>query len=126
LIIFDTSIWIEHLKSNRQYFPITCKLLESGDVLAVECIFAELLQGVKNKNEEETILKFWKHLPKEKYENILIEAGMYSAANKLSDHGVGLIDSLIIMHGIKSNSRIWTLDKKLLNILPNELIYYIN
>ena len=126
MIILDTSIWIEHLKNNQAYFPKICKLLESGTILAVECIFGELLQGVKNKNEEETIFKFWTHLPKLKYENIIIEAGIYSKNNKLLDFGVGLIDSIIIVHGIKSNSKIWTLDKKLLKVLPEELKYTEN
>ena len=123
MIILDTSIWIEHLKNNQHYFPKICKLLESKEVLAVECIFGELLQGVKYKKEKEVILKFWEHLPKEKYENIIVEAGEYSSKNKLLDQGVGLIDSIIIMHGIKSNSKIWTLDKKLLKVLPGELKY---
>ena len=123
MIILDTSIWIEHLKNNQDYFSKICKLLESGSVLAVECIFGELLQGVRNKKEKEIILKFWEHLPREKYENIIIEAGIYSLENKLLDHGVGLMDSIIIMHGIKSNSKIWTLDKKFYKIIPKELRY---
>ena len=123
MIILDTSIWIEHLKNNQNYYPYICKLLENREVLAVECIFGELLQGVKDKKEKEIILNFWKHLPKEKYENIIIEAGEYSAKNKFLNYGVGLIDSIIIIHGIKSNSRIWTLDKKLLRVLPEKLKY---
>jgi hypothetical protein len=27
------------------------------------------------------------------------------------------------MHGIKSNSKIWTLDNKFLRIIPEELVY---
>jgi len=123
MIILDTSIWIEHLKNNQDFFPKISKLLESGKILAVECVFGELLQGVKNKIEREIILNFWAHLPKEHYENIIIEAGEYSAKNKLLDHGVGLIDTIILMHGIKSNSKIWTLDNKFLRIIPEELKY---
>jgi len=123
MIILDTSVWIEHLKNNPDYHPKICKLLECGEVLAVECVFGELLQGVKNKTENEIIQNFWKHLPKEDYENIIIEAGEYSAKNKLLDHGVGLIDAIILMHGIKSNSKIWTLDKNLQKILPDEYRY---
>ena len=123
MIILDTSIWIEHLKNNQNFFPKISKLLENGEVLAVECIFGELLQGVKNKVEREIILNFWKYLPKEHYENVIIEAGEYSAKNKLLDHGVGLIDTIILMHGIKSNSKIWTLDNKFLRIIPEELKY---
>jgi predicted nucleic acid-binding protein len=98
-------------------------LLESGEILAVECVFGELLQGVKNKSEKETLLNFWKYLTKKHYENIIIEAGEYSAKNKLPDHGVGLIDAIILTHGIKSNSKIWTLDNKFLKIIPEKLIY---
>jgi len=39
-------------------------LSENREVLAVECIFGELLQGAKNKQEKEIILDFWKYLPK--------------------------------------------------------------
>ena len=123
MIILYTSVWIEHLKNNPNYFPKICKSLECGEILAVECVFGELLQGVKNNKEKEIILNFWKHLPKKNYENIIIEAGEYSANNKLLDHGVGLIDSIILMHGIKSHSVIWTLDTKFLKIIPEELIY---
>jgi predicted nucleic acid-binding protein len=85
-----------------------------------------LLQGVKNINEKEVIQNYWKHLPKENHENIIIEAGLYSSENKLLDYGVGLIDAIILMHGIKNNSKIWTLDNKFLRIIPEELKYIEN
>jgi len=34
-----------------------------------------------------------------------------------------LIDAIILMHGIKSGSKIWTLDTKLLRVIPHELSY---
>jgi len=123
MIILDTSVWIEHLKNNQDFFPKISKLLESGEILAVECVFGELLQGVKNEFEKDIILNFWAHLPKEYYENIIVEAGEYSAKNKLLEHGVGLIDAVILIHGIKSNTKIWTLDNKFLRIIPEELKY---
>ena len=123
MIILDTSIWIEYLRNNKNYFPEIRKLLESGEILAVECVFGELLQGVKNKIEKEIILKFWKHLPKENFENIIIEAGLYSVENKFIDLGVGLIDAMILVHGIKSHSKIWTLDAKFLKVIPEEMKY---
>jgi predicted nucleic acid-binding protein len=123
MIILDTSIWIEHLRNNQLYFPRIRRLLENREVLAVECIFGELLQGIKNKSEKEIISNFWTYLPKENYGNIIVQAGEYSAQNNLLDHGVGLIDAIILMHGIKSNSKIWTLDSKFLKIIPEELRY---
>jgi predicted nucleic acid-binding protein len=97
--------------------------LENREILAVECIFGELLQGVKTNSEKEIILGYWTYLPKENYENIIIQAGVYSAQEKLLDYGVGLIDAIILMHSIKSNSKIWTLDTKFLRIIPEELKY---
>jgi predicted nucleic acid-binding protein len=123
MIILDTSVWIEHLRNNQVFFPKISRLLESREILDVECIFGELLQGVRNKSEREVIQNFWTYLPKEYYKNIIIQAGEYSAKNKLLAHGVGLIDAIILMHGMNSNSKIWTLDKNFLKIIPEELKY---
>ena len=123
MVILDTSIWIEHLKNNPLYFPKIRELIENREVLAVECVFGELLQGAKNKHEMEIIKKFWTHLPQKNFENFIIQAGEYSSQHKLMDHGVGLIDAIILMHGIKSNSKIWTLDAKFLRVIPEELRY---
>ncbi|MDR2601905.1 MAG: PIN domain-containing protein [Spirochaetaceae bacterium] len=123
MIILDTTVWIEYLKNNTKYYSVISQLLESREILAVECVFGELLQGVKNKYEKKIVLNYWKYLPKEKYDDIIIEAGNYSNKNKLTDKGVGLIDSIILMHGIKGNSKIWTIDKKFQRIIPEELKY---
>jgi hypothetical protein len=37
--------------------------------------------------------------------------------------GVGLIDAIILMHGTRNQSKIWTLDKNFLNVVPDELKY---
>jgi predicted nucleic acid-binding protein len=123
MIILDTTIWIEYLRNNQEFYPKICKLLESQEILAVECVFGELLQGIKNKHEKEIILNYWKYLPHNDYEQIIIEAGLYSFEKKLLDNGVGLIDAIILLHGIKSNSKIWTLDTKFLRVIPEELKY---
>jgi predicted nucleic acid-binding protein len=123
MVILDTSIWIEHFRGNKAYFPKISKLLENMEILAVECVFGELLQGIKNGREKEIIKRYWTHLPKENYDNVIIDAGEYSSANKLLDKGVGLIDAIILMHGIRSESKIWTLDKKFLKIIPVEYQY---
>ena len=123
MIILDTSVWIEFLKKHEPYFSIIVPLLEQREILAVECVFGELLQGVKNRNEQNTIVAYWEHLPKIETEEIIIEAGIYSNKNKLLDKGVGLIDTIILMHGIRSKIKIWTIDNKFLEIIPNELKY---
>jgi predicted nucleic acid-binding protein len=126
MIILDTTVWIEYLKNNQEYYSIVSALLENKKILAVECIFGELLQGVKNKYEKEIIVKYWNYLPKKIYRDIIVEAGNYSNKNKLLDKGVGLIDAIILMYGIKSKSKIWTLDKKFKTIIPERLKYIGN
>ena len=125
MLILDTSVWIEYLRNNPAFFPKISNLLETGEILAVDCIFGELLQGTKNKSEKEIILNFWKYLPKRNYENMVIEAGIYSAENKLLDHGVGLIDAIILVYAIRSDSKIWTLDAKFSKVIPEKLKYSI-
>jgi predicted nucleic acid-binding protein len=123
MIILDTTVWIEYLRNNQEYYPIISMLLETKEILAVECVFGELLQGIKNKYEEGIIINYWNYLPKKEYKDIIIEAGNYSSKNKLLDKGVGLIDAIILLHGIKSDSKIWTIDKKFQRIIPEELKY---
>ena len=123
MIIPDTSVWIEFLKGNPKYNFKIKEMLETNKILAVECIFAELLQGVRNKREKNIILSYWQHLPKIDGSGLFIEAGLFSNSNKLSDKGVGLIDSLICICTFKSNSMLWTLDKKLLKNISDNLIY---
>jgi predicted nucleic acid-binding protein len=123
MIILDTTVWIEYLRNNQEYYPIISMLLEKKEILAVECVFGELLQGIKNKYEEEIIINYWNYLPKKGYKDIIIEAGNYSSKNKLLDKGVGLFHVIILLHGIKSGSKIWTIDKKFQRIMPEELKY---
>ena len=58
MIILDTSVWIEYLKGTQNFYPKISKWLESREVLAIECIFGELLQGVKNNREKTIITNF--------------------------------------------------------------------
>jgi hypothetical protein len=124
MIILDTSIWIEFLKNNPEYYSKVKDLLENRKVLAIECIFGELLQGAKNKREIEIISLYWENLPKAIIENGWIEAGKYSSINKLTSIGVGIIDSFIIITARKVNAQIWSLDKKLNSLLNKEEKYF--
>jgi len=120
MIVLDTSVWIEFLKNNPEYFSKVKYLLENQQVLAIECIFGELLQGAKNKRKIKIISLYWENLPKLKFENGWILAGIYSFTNKLTSQGVGIIDSFIISSARNSNAQIWSLDKKLNSLLKKE------
>ena len=123
MIIADTSIWIEFLKGNFEHSSYFVKLIENREILFLECIASELLQGVKSKREKEIILSYWKLLPKISMDSLWIEAGIYSSEKKLISKGIGLIDVVIIISAQNTNSKIWTLDKKILNNFTGSLIF---
>jgi len=122
-IIADTSVWIEFLKRNQDIFPLMQKFLERKCIIAVECIFGELLQGVKTNREKNIILEYREYLPGVDEYNAWVDAGIYSSENKLLEKGVGLIDSVLIVLAVKNKLKLWTLDKKLRRILPEEIDY---
>lgn len=117
MIVVDTSVWVEFLKCQPFFFPTLQTLLETQSVVAVECVFGELLQGVKNSKERTIIIEYWNNLPKRGEEGLWIEAGILSSEHKWFSKGVGLIDAFLICFTRKHKTRIWTLDKKLTSVL---------
>ena len=122
-LIIDTSVWIEFSKGTPAYFSPIRELLENQNVLAIDCIFAELLQGAKDKREREIILSYFNNLPKVEISDLYIKAGIYSSEHKLISKGIGLIDSAIIFACHHYKTKIWTLDKKLNTALKKEEMF---
>ena len=123
MTILDTSIWIAFLRKQAGVFEQTRRILEDKEALAVECVFGELLQGAKNEREREVIVSYWDHVPKAAVPELWIEAGRYWSVEKLTSRGVGLIDAAIIVSALRTHSKIWTLDKKLLSVLDSAIVY---
>lgn len=122
-IILDTSIWIEFFKGKAEYFDICQQFLEKADIRTIEIIFAELLQGALNKREVEAIKAYYELIPKIEIENLFILAGEFSKDENLLSKGIGLIDSCIITATIRSNSKLWTLDKKIKAYLSDDFLF---
>ena len=122
-IILDTSVWIEYFKGNEEYFEICQQLVEKGEVKTIELIFAELLQGAKNKRETEIIKSYFELIPKVEIGKLCILAGEYSQQEQLFIKGIGLIDACIITATIESDSKLWTLDNKIKAFLNNQYLY---
>ncbi|MDR1997699.1 MAG: PIN domain-containing protein [Candidatus Margulisbacteria bacterium] len=123
MLILDTSLWIEVFNLNPAYYPRVLPLIEQREIFAIECVFGELLQGARNKAEQGQILQYRACLPKINNKEIFIEAGLYVNKHKLYARGVGLIEAVILMHGLHAKAKIWTLDKKFKKIIPKELVY---
>jgi predicted nucleic acid-binding protein len=117
MILVDTSVWIEFLKAKQPWLREMTRLMEEQEVLAVEPVFGELLQGALNEREVGIILGYWQHLPKSTAKEIWIKAGEQSAHHKWYSRGVGLLDAALIVAARESRARIWTEDKRLKGIL---------
>ncbi len=123
MIIVDTSVWIEFFRKNEPIHSGLEDKLNRSEVIGIECVFGELLQGCVRENEIETIKVYWKNLPKIDESDVWIEAGEYSGRNNLISKGIGLIDSVIFLLAIRAKSQIWTLDKKLLKLLDKKIVF---
>jgi predicted nucleic acid-binding protein len=117
MILVDTSVWVEFLKGHQPYLDQMNELLDERQILAVEPVFGELLQGAKDDRERRILLEFWENLPKNQMEEAWVKAGELSSRNKWIDHGIGLVDSVLIISARESKAKVWTLDKKLKSVL---------
>lgn len=123
MILVDTSVWIEFFKAKDPVFTDLKKRLESGDIIAHSLIFAELLQGCRNKKEADLVLNYWDVLSDSESERGIIEGGYLSYEKKFYSRGVGLTDAVLVHECRRRSARIWTLDKKLLSLLKEQEIY---
>jgi len=123
MILVDTSVWVEFLKHHPFYSPILQTLLERQAVVAAECVFGELLQGVKNSREQTVIVEYWENLPKKDEQGLWVEAGILSADHQWYSKGVGLIDAFLICLARTHTLKIWTLDKKLASVVKQDEIF---
>lgn len=121
-IIIDTSVWIEYFKGNEKYLDFIQKLLEKNEILTIELIFAELLQGARTGKEVEMLKSYFELIQKTEIENLYILAGEFFQHEKLISKGIGLIDACIISATIFSNSKLWTLDKKIHKFLDSRYL----
>jgi predicted nucleic acid-binding protein len=120
MLILDTSIWVEFLRAHVPFYELAKTKLENGEVIGLPWIFGELLQGVHGAAESRTILSFWKAIPKPELslcEGAWLRAGEASSRGKWFAKGVGLIDAAIICAAEELNAKVWTLDKKLEDML---------
>ncbi len=124
MILADTSVWIEFFKSNPGFVNDMESFLENKNVITIEPVFAELLYGSRSRNERNMILSYWKILPKIKFaEGSLIESADFANKKNYHNSGIGIIDSILVKAVTENKCLIWTLDKKILNILDDNYLY---
>lgn len=122
-VVFDTSIWIEYLKGNPSFFGVCQELLENGRVFGLELIFAELLQGAKSKREVTVILEYASLVPTLDEPFLVMSSGLLSYHVGLVHHGEGIIDAVIFNVLQKNELQLWTLDKKMKQVVGYDLLF---
>ena len=124
MIVVDTSIWVEFLKHRQAYFLSLSTLLDQQQVVAVECVFGELLQGTKTSREQSIILGYWTNLPKRSESGLWVQAGTLSANHSWPSKGVGLIDAFLLCFVRAYDLQLWTLDKKLASVAESSELFH--
>ena len=108
MILVDTSVWIDHLRSGD---GMLAELLRQNEVLMHPMVLGELACGnLKNRSE---LLILWMNLPQAKQANHR-EVMVSIEQNKLMGIGIGYVDAhLIASTLLQLNAVLWTRDKRL-------------
>lgn len=107
MILVDTSVWVEHLRSAPQ---AVAALLEQGDPLIHPWVIGELACG--NLNHRAQVLSLLGNLPSSV---VASEAEILQTidAHGLMGRGIGNVDAGLITSCLLSGCRLWTLDRRL-------------
>jgi predicted nucleic acid-binding protein len=114
LLLADTSVWIDHLRSGNQELR---RHLDEGQIVIHPFIVAELALGsLKDRSKTLALLDL---LPQVRVAR-LSELRLLIEARRLYSLGIGLIDAhLIASVLIDSPTLLWTRDKRLSQVAEN-------
>jgi len=111
MILVDTSVWIDHLRSNDAEMATH---LRAGTVLMHPFVLGELALG--NLRQRASILQSISLLPKAVVA-VHGEVMHFIASNDLAGRAIGYIDAhLLASCRLTANARLWTRDKRLLAV----------
>jgi len=124
MILVDTSVWIEYFRQTEIFVKAIQPLLRSQKIITIEPVFSELLYGVRNSRERKIVESYWNILPRIEYgENSMLGAAIFANNNDFHKLGIGLMDAIIIQSVQSGNHLLWTLDKKMISHLDQNLIF---
>lgn len=108
MILVDTSIWIDHLRSGN---TALARLLDRGAVLGHPWVIGELVLGRLSKRQE--VLRLLRNLPTA---NVATpdELLLFIERRQLAGHGIGYVDAqLLAAARMTPDAQLWTSDKHL-------------
>jgi predicted nucleic acid-binding protein len=107
MILADTSVWIEHFRRDQ---PALAEHLNEGVVLMHPFVSGELACG--NLKDRSVVLSYLSALPAAKPATH-DEALHFMDRHRIWARGLGWIDVHLLASAFLSDSRFWTLDKRL-------------
>jgi predicted nucleic acid-binding protein len=110
VILVDTSIWINHLRSGNRRLRL---FLEQGEVLCHPLIIGELACGsIRNRTEVFSLLRELPQAVVAEHSEVL----RFLEQRRLNGKGVGWIDLHLLASAHLSNTLLWTADKSLIHV----------
>ena len=111
MILVDTSIWVEHLRSTS---AILSALLDNGRILGHPFVLGELALG--NLRQRDDILRGLRRLPQATSASHL-EVLRFIDREALYGRGIGYVDAhLLAAARLTAGSKLWTRDRRLLAV----------
>lgn len=108
MILIDTSVWVDHLRSG---LPELVSLLEEERVLMHPVVLGEIACG--DLRQRQSTLRLLSGLP-EAVQASNAEAIAFIEAKALMGQGIGFIDvHLLASTALSGQARLWTHDKRL-------------
>ena len=108
MILVDTSIWVEHLRSTS---AILSALLDNGRILGHPFVLGELALG--NLRQRDDILRGLRRLPQATSASHL-EVLRFIDREALYGRGIGYVDAhLLAAARLTAGSKLWTRDRRL-------------
>ncbi len=111
MILADTSVWIDHFRSEDLYLA---SLLELNEIVIHPMVIGELACGnVGNRAEIFGLLRSMPQLPAATDEEVLF----FIEYHQLMGRGIGYIDAhLLASVAMASNASLWTKDRRLMGL----------
>ena len=108
MILVDTSVWVEHLRSAS---AILSALLDDGGVLGHPFVLGELALG--NLRQRDDFLRVFRRLPQAASASHL-EVLQFIDREALYGRGIGYVDAhLLAAARLTAGSKLWTRDRRL-------------
>lgn len=119
MILVDTSIWVEHLRSG---LPPLAERLEAARVLMHPFVLGELACG--NLKDRAQVLDLLSGLPKSEVATDA-EVLAFIEHRRLMGRGIGYIDAhLLVATCLSDSARLWTLDRRLAAVAESLAIHF--